>query len=848
MPMFQEHQMCRCVHHARDGFHSAHAPTHYPPNLELEPTHLDIDLTVAPAQETARGTVTVTVTANRAGVRELRLDAVDFELHGVEDRDGHQLVHSYDGAKLVVTWDAPFAQGEQRHVAIRYQVVAPVAGLYFSYPTDDVEDRPLWAATDHETERARHWLPCIDHPNVRTTLSFTLRAEPHLTILANGAEQSTVIEAGQKVARWKLDFRCPSYLICFALGEFTEFVDGDFNGLPVAYYASSAWEPHHLERSFGRTTEMLAWMTQRLGHDFLFPKYYQFALPGIGGAMENISLVSWEEMFMLDDDLATEWRWLVDQVNVHEMAHSYFGDSVVCRDFSHVWLKESWATYMEQCWLEDRYGADEQQYDFFRNSAAYIAEADDAYARPIVTRKFDSSWDMFDRHLYPGGATRLHTLRNELGDETFWRAVSAYTATYAGEVVETEDFRRVLEQHSGRPLAKFFDQWFYRAGYPNLDIAFSYDADKKLGTFTVTQKQVSDEPDSPPTFELELELTWTVDNVRTVKKVRIDQRVHNFSFSIPSDPDLVSVDPEGKTLHKQTFNPGDGKLRAQLVEGTVLERIRAALTLGATGKRQNVEAIARAYATQTFWGVKEQFASAIAAAGTTLAITELAQLLRDERDPMVLTHLITQAGKFRDTSIEAALLARLDGKLAPWATRAALAALGRQPGDHLGRLLEAVKLPGIHDIARMGAAEGLATTRDARAVAPLLAFVRDPALYYRARTAAIGALGGLVEFLEPAQQATVRDALEDLLRDNQQQVAIAAANALANQGSLSSAPKIRQLAARVAHQDAVGLHRVVDRISGKPSAVAALEAQLTELRGDYRKLLERLEKIEDRNV
>ena len=69
--------------------------------------------------------------------------------------------------------------------------------------------------------------------------------------------------------------------------------------------------------------------------------------------MENISLVSWDERFVIDERLASEWTYLLDAVNVHEMAHSYFGDAVVCRDFAHAWLKESWATYIEQVWRED---------------------------------------------------------------------------------------------------------------------------------------------------------------------------------------------------------------------------------------------------------------------------------------------------------------------------------------------------------------------------------------------------------------------------------------------------------------------------------------------------------------
>ena len=52
---------------------------------------------------------------------------------------------------------------------------------------------------------------------------------------------------------------------------------------------------------------------------------------------------------------------------------------------------------------------------------------------------------MYDRHLYPGGAARLHTLRGELGDEAFWSGVQRYVKRYAGQVVETDDFRRELE-------------------------------------------------------------------------------------------------------------------------------------------------------------------------------------------------------------------------------------------------------------------------------------------------------------------------------------------------------------------------------------------------------------------
>jgi aminopeptidase N len=57
--------------------------------------------------------------------------------------------------------------------------------------------------------------------------------------------------------------------------------------------------------------------------------------PWVGGAMENISLVTWDSVFLLDKKLAVEWKWLVDSIVLHECAHSYFGDALVIRHFEH---------------------------------------------------------------------------------------------------------------------------------------------------------------------------------------------------------------------------------------------------------------------------------------------------------------------------------------------------------------------------------------------------------------------------------------------------------------------------------------------------------------------------------
>lgn len=851
MPLLFDRHVCRCAAHSapRDGFSSKSARKHYPPDLCLEPIHLDIDLFVEPEHERASGTVTTTVLAHVTGPRSITLDAVDFEDVEVHDPDGAEVSHSYDGKKLRIVWEEPFRRYEDRRVAVSYRVEQPVSGLFFSHPTDDYPDRPYWAATDHETERARHWLPCIDHLNVRTSLTFHLRADERFHILANGALKETEArDDGTKVAHWELDFPCPSYLVCFALGELTEARDGEFRGIPIAYYGARHHTEEHLRRSFGRTREMLEWMTSKLGQPFPYPKYYQFALPSFGGAMENISLVSWDDIFVLDEDLAREWTWLVDQVNVHEMAHSYFGDAVVCRDFSHVWLKESWATYMEQCWLEDRYGDDEMHYDFYRNSRAYFQESDDKYARPIVTRTFDSSWDMYDRHLYPGGACRLHMLRHIIGDGVFWPAVAEYLDMYTGSTVETDDFRRVFEAHSGRSLAKFFDQWFHTAGYPKLEARFAYDADANAGTFTIEQTQCGDDDDGP-LFDLELELAWGRGDQLHSETVTLDRKKRTFRFPMQDEPDVLRIDPHNHVLFSLSFNPGDEKLRHQLTAAPdVIGRILAAHELAKTGKRANVTAVIEAYDAETFWGVREQFAIALANAGTRVALDGLVSIIEREEDPMVLATLFRQAARFRDAGLAEAARARLErDDLPPWATHAAYTVLGAQREDaDVARIAAAARRETWHDIARSGAIRALAETRQNAALETLFGIATRGMAETRAREAAARELGNLGAILDKRDRERVREFLEDLLLEEDLRVATAAAGGLATMKATESIAKIEALQRRLSHQESVQLRRTIEGLhkSDQPR-VASLERQLDDLRAHYRKLEERLEKLEN---
>jgi aminopeptidase N len=827
------------------------AEPHYPPSLELEPVHTELHLRLDIPKETLTARVATTVVGRGEGARRLELDAVDFLDVEVRDAGGKGLQSSYDGRKLAIVWDEPVAAGEKRTVEIAYRVERPATGLFFMHPTPEDPRKILYAATDHETERARYWLPCIDLPSVRTTLDFHITAAADLTILANGASAGEKKNAdGTKTARWRLEQRCPSYLVCFAVGDFVRCDDGDFEGLPVAYFAGKDFSAADLKRAFGRTKEMLGWMSKKLGVRFPFPKYYQFALPAFGGAMENISLVSWSDHFVLTEARAGEGSWLTDQVNVHEMAHSYFGDLVVCRDFAHAWLKESWATYMETCWLEDKRGEDEQLYDLYCNAHAYFDEADDSYARPLVTRRFTSSWQMYDRHLYPGGACRLHTLRKEVGDAIFWRAVSDYLTTYREQTVETDDFRRMLEKHSGRSLQKLFDQWVHTAAYPKLKVGFSYDEEKSLGTFEIEQKQV-DEAKGVPAFELGTDIGWVIGGKLVTHAIRLTEARHSFNFRMDKAPEQVRFDPYGKVLHKLELSPGEGKLKAQLTGAKdVVGRILAAQGLAETGKRANIRAVLEAWRKEPFWGVRREMIHALEKAGTEDALEALVDVIKGERDPLVMVRVFVSAAAFRDQRITDAVKARIEaGDLAPYALATAYYALGAQRENAPIPLLKAAaaKSEPCYGVEQSNALFALGMTRDADAATYLRAHVGYGKVPYRARRGAVLGLGAAASALDKRARRPFEEALVDLLRDPEPWTRAHAARALRSAGARHASDALEAYRRTVPLQEQVVIDEILRslRASEEPKALS-VERQLEELQGKYRKLHEKLQSLQDK--
>jgi aminopeptidase N len=115
-------------------------------------------------------------------------------------------------------------------------------------------------------------------------------------------------------------------------------------------------------------------------------------------------------------------------------------------------------------------GRDAMKYEQYIDAREEIFPLAAGDKRPIAYRNYADPQEQFDFRNYPKGSWVLHMLRSLVGEDLYRQAIHTYLKRNALGSVETDDLREVFEELSGRPLDKFFDQWVYHGGLPELKV------------------------------------------------------------------------------------------------------------------------------------------------------------------------------------------------------------------------------------------------------------------------------------------------------------------------------------------------------------------------------------------
>jgi len=814
--------------------------------------HLALALELEVEQKAIRGSATLDVVRVDPSATEIALDAVGFELESVvarqDDAAFAPVAHVYDGETLRVTLPTGVATAQIR---IAYRAV-PRRGIYFLAPDEHVTDRPRQVWTQCQDEDARHIFPCHDKPHVKQTTELRVKVPAGWYALSNGELVSEVPASGGgeggalSTFHWKMKEPHPSYLFTLVAGEFARIED-EVDGVPLTYLVPRGREADG-RRTFARTPAMIRNFGALLGVKYPWNKYAQVVVSDfIFGGMENTTATTMYEHILLDERAALDVS--SDDLIAHELAHQWFGDLVTCRDWSHAWLNEGFATFMEHVDRESHLGRDEYDYGIKGDGESYFGEARGRYKRPIVCQDYEAPIDIFDRHLYEKGSCVLHMLRRELGDALFFGGVGAYLTRHQRGVVETRDLMRALEEVSGRSLERFFEQWVYRPGHPELEVKIEHEG----AVLSVTVKQTqgglppasggpSGTPDTAtPIFAFDLVLDVVLEGETRREVRRVDQVSSTFAFHVPSRPRFVVVDPEVAVLAELKVEaPGD-MLRAQLAgAATARGRMLAAPALGRLDDPPSTKALATALGNeQEFWGTRAEAAAALASLRSEEAFAVLASNAATAH-PKVRRAVMHALGAFK-TGKAADVLRKHALKDPSYLVEAEAArALGatRQPSG-FETLVDILDRPAWADVIRAGAIDGLAGLRDERALPHVIARTRY-GVSTRGRRAAILALPKL------AGDRKARETLEELLESADPHLRVDVVRALAELGDAKARGALhrqldRDLDGRVRRR----IREVLRDLGGTGKRETdRLRDELEVLRNEHSELKARLGKIE----
>ena len=497
----------------------------------------------------------------------LLLDAKGMDIKKVElVKKGRNipLKYDYDGMKLNINLGQSIKGGEQYTLYIDYTAkpdefdakgsaaITDAKGLYFINPRGEEKDKPTQIWTQGETEASSVWFPTIDKPNQKTTQEITMTVPAKFVTLSNGKMISQKKNAdGTRTDTWKMDLPHAPYLFFMGVGDYAIIKDS-YKGKEVNYYVEKEYAPV-AKKIFGHTPEMIGFYSKILGVEYPWVKYDQIVgRDYVSGAMENTTATLHQETAQQDA------RQLVDgniweSTIAHELFHQWFGDLVTAESWSNITLNESFANYSETLWEAYKYGQDAGDAQNYNDMQGYLLS--ESENKDLVRFHYKDKEEVFDAVSYNKGGRVLHMLRNYVGDSAFFKALNLYLTTNKFKSAEAQQLRLAFEEVTGRDLNWYWNQWYYGAGNPNLDIKYNYDESAKKATVIVTQN-------TGKVFTLPVAIDIYNGTKKTRYNVWVNDKVDTFSFASSAKPQLINFDgdkillttkKENKTLNDYLF-------------------------------------------------------------------------------------------------------------------------------------------------------------------------------------------------------------------------------------------------------------------------------------------------------
>lgn len=521
--------------------------------------YYDLDIDIYPDDRSIRGIVEAHATVLQNKSRFIaHLDSVytvEWVVNSSDNSVPVPLDFVHENGLVIAELEKIYLPDNELRVSISYSGkprIAPNPPWEGGFTWEQTHDNKPWIGVSCQVNGADIWWPVKDHPSDRPdSVSVRITVPAGLKAVSNGMLRS--ITNNRDTARtfhWMTNSPVNNYAVTVNVGPYIEIkeyftsISGDI--FPIFFWAL----PENVEKAtklMDQIKEQLQFFEKILGpYPFRHEKYGVVETPFFG--MEHQTIIAYGAGYINDTVFETNSEF--DDLHHHELAHEWWGNLLAVSDWKDFWIHEGFATYMQPLYAEYLHGNDQYQYFMKRLYQRILNDI------PVAPESSQSTRQMYQgRDIYMKGAWILHSLRNLIGDDAFFRAL--LEMTYPGSIasadapfsihtgmptrftdydpgtparfLDTDDVISVFEKASGMELNWFFEVYLRHNELPELDKSW---------------------------FDGKLALRWNVPSGNVFPmpvEVNIGNQRHivipgEDSFLTVPDKDQLIIDPDNKVL------------------------------------------------------------------------------------------------------------------------------------------------------------------------------------------------------------------------------------------------------------------------------------------------------------
>lgn len=366
-------------------------------------------------------------------------------------------------------------------------------GFYRSSYEFEGKTRHL-ATTQFESTDARRALPCFDEPAIKAVFEVSLTVPTGKTAISNTIPLDIrEHEGGYRTVRFAPTPPMSSYLLAFIVGDFECVEKKSADGVLVRVFTTPG-KKHQAQFALDCAAKTISFFNAYFAIPYPLPVVDLIAIPDFSaGAMENWGAITYRESALLVDpehSSAITRQW-VALVIAHELAHQWFGNLVTMEWWTHLWLNEGFASYIEYLAVDHIFPSWDMWTQFLQADVRPALRADALkHTHPIEIEVHHPSEiaAVFDAVSYSKGASIIRMLAEYLGEKDFRDGLRHYLKKHSYGNAETADLWRAFEYVSGKPVANMMAVWTGAGGYPLLSVSES------SGGLTIEQSRFFSSP------------------------------------------------------------------------------------------------------------------------------------------------------------------------------------------------------------------------------------------------------------------------------------------------------------------------------------------------------------------